>query len=40
MKKLGNVLIKEMVSFFRLIVAANNLTSKLYELGKACDQSL
>lgn len=40
MKKIGNVLIKEMVSFVRLAVVTNNLTSKFYELGKACDLSL
>ena len=40
MKRIGNVLIKVMASFFGLTVVANNLTSKFYELDKTCDQSL
>jgi len=40
LKGMGNGLIKVMANFVRLTVVAKNPISKLYELGKTCDQSI
>jgi hypothetical protein len=40
MKRIDNVLIKEMASFARLTAVPNNLNSKFYELGTTYDQTL